>query len=624
MDQNLKNDIEECLVCADEIEAYGIIKDRMTTTFRENVRYEMLKLLAYIGYGNGFFSGQEINFIKEATGFNVTEGMLRSIVASEHLQEPSYKDNPPFAMKYFILSDAGGKAKDNKRRTPKYINVMRNLGQELIARDGTTGDALIDRLTGYIGMLEKNAKEYGLVNVKGTVKETNTEKKTVEEALEELNSLTGLDDVKRDVNTLVNLMKVQKIREERGMKVPTVSKHLVFSGNPGTGKTTTINTIIRYFEMEGMDIFLAAPTGRAAKRMSETTGFEARTIHRMLELNGGMEGSAGFERNETNPLETDLVIIDEMSMVDITLMNSLLKAIAPGTRLILVGDINQLPSVGPGSVLKDIIQSEAFNVVMLTKIFRQASTSDIIVNAHKINRGEEVSLDNKSMDFFFLKRYEADIIINVVLQLVKQKMPKFVDATPYDIQVLTPMRKGLLGVERLNGILQQYLNPPDKSKREKEHGDMVFREGDKVMQTKNNYQLEWEIRTKFGLTVDKGMGIFNGDMGIITEINDFAETMTVEFDEGRKVEYSYKLLDELELAYAITIHKSQGSEYPAVVIPLLSGPSMLMNRNLLYTAVTRARKCVTLVGNEVTFAQMVQNTSQQKRYSGLCDRLKEA
>lgn len=399
---------------------------------------------------------------------------------------------------------------------------------------------------------------------------------------------------------------------------------LVITGGPGTGKTTTINTIIRYFEMEGMDIFLAAPTGRAAKRMSETTGFEARTIHRMLELNGGMEGSAGFERNETNPLETDLVIIDEMSMVDITLMNSLLKAIAPGTRLILVGDINQLPSVGPGSVLKDIIQSEAFNVVMLTKIFRQASTSDIIVNAHKINRGEEVSLDNKSMDFFFLKRYEADIIINVVLQLVKQKLPKFVDATPYDIQVLTPMRKGLLGVERLNGILQQYLNPPDQSKREKEHGDMVFREGDKVMQTKNNYQLEWEICTKFGLTVDKGMGIFNGDMGIITEINDFAETMTVEFDEGRKVEYSYKLLDELELAYAITIHKSQGSEYPAVVIPLLNGPSMLMNRNLLYTAVTRARKCVTLVGNDATFNQMIQNTSQQKRYSGLCDRIRES
>ena len=398
---------------------------------------------------------------------------------------------------------------------------------------------------------------------------------------------------------------------------------LVITGGPGTGKTTTINTIIRYFELEGLEIFLAAPTGRAAKRMSETTGFEARTVHRMLELNGGAEGSGGFERDESNPLEADVIIVDEMSMVDISLMYSLLKAISVGTRLILVGDVNQLPSVGPGSVLRDIIQSHACNVVMLTKIFRQASTSDIIVNAHKINHGEEVILDNKSMDFFFLKRYDADVIINVVLQLIKQKLPKFVDATPYDIQVLTPMRKGLLGVERLNGILQRYMNPPANDKVEKEYGSTVFREGDKVMQTKNNYQLAWEIRTKFGLTVDKGLGIFNGDMGIIRQINDFAEQMIIEFDEGRMVEYPYKLLDELELAYAITIHKSQGSEYPAVVIPLLGGPMMLMNRNLLYTAVTRARKCVTLVGNEVTFQQMIQNTSQQKRYSGLCDRLKE-
>ena len=398
---------------------------------------------------------------------------------------------------------------------------------------------------------------------------------------------------------------------------------LVITGGPGTGKTTTINTIIRYFELEGLEIFLAAPTGRAAKRMSETTGFEARTVHRMLELNGGAEGSGGFERDESNPLEANVIIVDEMSMVDISLMYSLLKAISVGTRLILVGDVNQLPSVGPGSVLRDIIQSHACNVVMLTKIFRQESTSDIIVNAHKINHGEEVILDNKSMDFFFLKRYDADVIINVVLQLIKQKLPKFVDATPYDIQVLTPMRKGLLGVERLNGILQRYMNPPANDKVEKEYGSTVFREGDKVMQTKNNYQLAWEIRTKFGLTVDKGLGIFNGDMGIIRQINDFAEQMIIEFDEGRMVEYPYKLLDELELAYAITIHKSQGSEYPAVVIPLLGGPMMLMNRNLLYTAVTRARKCVTLVGNEVTFQQMIQNTSQQKRYSGLCDRLKE-
>lgn len=398
---------------------------------------------------------------------------------------------------------------------------------------------------------------------------------------------------------------------------------LVITGGPGTGKTTTINTIIKYFESEGMDIFLAAPTGRAAKRMSETTGFEARTIHRMLELNGGVEGNAGFERNEQNPLETDVIIIDEMSMVDISLMHSLLKAIVAGTRLILVGDVNQLPSVGPGNVLKDIIDSKLFHTVMLTKIFRQASTSDIIVNAHKINRGEPVELDNKSMDFFFLKRYDADKIINVTLQLILQKLPKFVGASMMDIQVLTPMRKGLLGVERLNTVLQMYLNPPDKRKKEKEHGTTLFREGDKVMQIKNNYQLEWEIRSKYGLCMDKGTGVFNGDTGIIEEINDFAETVTVCFDEGRMVEYPFKLLEELELAYAVTIHKSQGSEYPAVVIPLLTGPRMLMNRNLLYTAVTRAKKCVTIVGNDTTFEQMIANNSQLKRYSGLRDRLVE-
>ena len=451
----------------------------------------------------------------------------------------------------------------------------------------------------------------------------------------EANTATMLKrlNVSYDVSDMEIEQRIRGIEKKSGM---TLDEHqvtavkeavrnglLVITGGPGTGKTTTINTIIRYFELEGLEIYLAAPTGRAAKRMSETTGFEARTVHRMLVLNGGAEGSGGFERDESNPLEADVIIVDEMSMVDISLMCSLLKAISVGTRLILVGDVNQLPSVGPGSVLRDIIQSHACNVVMLTKIFRQASTSDIIVNAHKINHGEEVVLDNKSMDFFFLKRYDADVIINVVLQLIKQKLPKFVDATPYDIQVLTPMRKGLLGVERLNGILQRYMNPPANDKVEKEYGSTVFREGDKVMQTKNNYQLAWEIRTKYGLTVDKGLGIFNGDMGIIRQINDFAEQMIIEFDEGRMVEYPYKLLDELELAYAITIHKSQGSEYPAVVIPMYPGPRMLMNKNLLYTAVTRARKCVCMVGNENCFHQMAQNESEQRRYSSLDERIKE-
>ena len=440
-------------------------------------------------------------------------------------------------------------------------------------------------------------------------------------------------DIKYDVPEIEMEQRIRQIEKHSGMEpdemqilaVKEAVKNglLVITGGPGTGKTTTINTIIQYFELEGMDIALAAPTGRAAKRMSDTTGYEARTIHRMLELNGGMDGNAGFSRNADHPLETDVIIIDEMSMVDINLMYALLKAVTAGTRLILVGDVNQLPSVGPGSVLKDIIDSEAFPVVKLTKIFRQATQSDIIINAHKINNGEEVVLDNKSMDFFFLKRYEADKIINVTIQLIAQKLPKFVDASPFDIQVLTPMRKGLLGVERLNGILQQYLNPKSEDKKEREHGSHIFREGDKVMQTKNNYQLEWEIRSKYGFAIDKGLGVFNGDMGIIKEINEYVETMTVEFDEGRMVDYSLKNLDELELAYAITIHKSQGSEYPAVVIPLLNGPRMLMNRNLLYTAVTRAKKCVTLVGDENTFVSMIQNTRQQKRYSGLCEEIRK-
>ena len=400
---------------------------------------------------------------------------------------------------------------------------------------------------------------------------------------------------------------------------------LVLTGGPGTGKTTTINAMIHFFESEGLDIRLAAPTGRAAKRMTEATGYEAQTIHRLLEVSGNPEDETvnGFGRNEENPLEADVIIIDEMSMVDLPLMHALLGAIVPGTRLILVGDRNQLPSVGPGSVLKDIIESHCFPVVMLTKIFRQAGESDIVVNDHKIIRGEEVVLDNKSRDFFFLKRQDANVIISVVITLIQKKLPKYVNAQPYDIQVLTPMRKGLLGVERLNRILQEYLNPPEAGKTEKEYGDRLFREGDKVMQIKNNYQLEWEVATKYGMTIDKGMGIFNGDMGIIREINTYEETVIVEYDEKRMVKYPYALLDELELAYAITIHKSQGSEYPAVVIPLLQGPRQLYHRNLLYTAVTRARQCVTLVGSDSVFQEMIRNTNEQDRNTSLAQRIQE-
>ncbi len=401
---------------------------------------------------------------------------------------------------------------------------------------------------------------------------------------------------------------------------------LIITGGPGTGKTTTINQIIRFFEAEGLQFLLAAPTGRAAKRMSETTGFEAQTIHRLLELSGAVEEEdvrLKFERNDDNPLEADAIIIDEMSMVDINLLHAFLKAVSVGTRVVFVGDVNQLPSVGPGNVLKDMIQSDCFNVVRLSKIFRQAAESTIITNAHKINEGKPIRLDNKNKDFFMLQREDTTLITRVVLSLVMEKMPKYVDASPLDIQVLTPMRKGELGVTKLNEILQRYMNPPAPDKKEKEFRDMVFREGDKVMQIKNNYQIEWEIRNQYDICLNKGAGVFNGDCGIIVEINTFAEMMTIEFEEGRRVEYPFANLEELELAYAITIHKSQGSEYPAVVIPLLTGPRMLFNRNLLYTAVTRAKKCVTIVGSAETVQRMIDNTMEQKRYSSLDVRIQE-
>ena len=433
--------------------------------------------------------------------------------------------------------------------------------------------------------------------------------------------------------------KAEKLLEamemQQGIKLDELQRKAVFtsvrsglmilSGGPGTGKTTTINTIIRFFETEGMDILLAAPTGRAAKRMTETTGYEARTIHRMLEINGSVEESRGavFERNEENPLEADVIIIDEMSMVDIHLFQSLLSAVSVGTRLIMVGDGNQLPSVGPGQVLQDLMESKSFPVVVLKKIFRQAGESDIVVNAHKINHGEKLSLDNKSKDFFLLERNDANVIYKHMIQLIREKLPPYVEATPYEIQVLTPMRKGNLGVETLNGILQKYLNPPSKDKKEYQTGERLFREGDKVMQIKNNYQITWEILSKYGIPIDKGMGVFNGDMGIIRDINETAQSITVEYDEQRQVEYPFVQLDEIELAYAITIHKSQGSEYPAVILPLLSGPKMLFNRNLLYTAVTRARKCVTILGSSQVVQDMIDNEKENRRYTSLCDRIKE-
>lgn len=458
----------------------------------------------------------------------------------------------------------------------------------------------------------------------------------------ELNSARMLHDlnIRGDIPEGQIEAKILKIQQEEELLLDELQKEavrravncglLIITGGPGTGKTTTINTIIRFFEQEGMEILLAAPTGRAAKRMTEATGCEARTIHRMLELTGGgigeKEGTLSgmhFDRNEENPLDADVVIIDEMSMVDIHLLHSLLRAVTVGTRLILVGDVNQLPSVGPGNVLRDIINSGVFPVVQLTKIFRQAAESDIVMNAHRIHHGEPVDLARRSRDFLFIRRESPDAIISAMLTLVQKKLPGYVQADPYDIQVMTPMRKGALGVERLNSILQNFLNPPAPEKTERTVGQTVYRVGDKVMQIKNNYQIEWEVRNRYGIPVDKGLGVFNGDVGVIREINVFAELLTVEFDEGKMVDYSFKQLEELELAYAITIHKSQGSEYPAVVIPLFSGPRMLMTRNLIYTAVTRARQCVCLVGLPETFQTMAGNTMEQRRYSGLRERICE-
>ena len=451
--------------------------------------------------------------------------------------------------------------------------------------------------------------------------------------LRELNVLMEselLDSEEKRIETIL-----QRILKEQGLELDELQKNavlecvkhgiMILSGGPGTGKTTTINTIIRYFDEEGMDILLAAPTGRAAKRMTEATGYEARTIHRMLEINGGMEdGSrARFERNGENPLEADVVIIDEMSMVDIYLFQSLLEAVSVGTRLILVGDVDQLPSVGPGQVLQDLIESKSFPTVMLKKIYRQAGESDIVTNAHRINMGQKIALNNKSKDFFFLPRNDVQVIYKHMIQLITEKLPRYVEAQPYDIQVLTPMRKGSLGVETLNEILQRYLNPADPSRKEHAAGDRIFREGDKVMQIKNNYQLEWEIVSQYGIRIDSGSGVFNGDIGTIRRIREESSTVQVEYDEHRLVEYTFSQLDEIELAYAITIHKSQGSEYPAVLLPLLSGPKMLMNRNLLYTAVTRARKCVTILGSQEVVDGMIENENQYHRYTGLGRRILE-
>lgn len=566
---------------------YGIIKENP---------YQMADDIQGVGFKMADEIARKVGIFTDSD-FRIKCGVLYSL-----LQATS--NGHTYLPEEDLLSQSSELLKVDRQLIEKHLMDMQ-LDKRLVIRE-TEGRRVV-YASQYYYMELNAAKMLHDLNIRGQMPESDIQSKLLKLQKEEQ---IELDD--KQVKAVVEAVN---------------SGLLILTGGPGTGKTTTINTIIRFFESEEMEILLAAPTGRAAKRMTEATGYEARTIHRLLELSGvpGDERSVGmhFERNEENPLDADAVIIDETSMVDINLMQSLLKAINPGTRLILVGDVNQLPSVGPGNVLRDMIDSGCFNVVMLTKIFRQATQSDIVVNAHKINGGEKISLGKKSNDFLFIKREDPNAIINAIITLVQDKLPGYVHADIFDIQIMTPMRKGAMGVERLNTILQEFLNPPSEDKPQKEATGIIYRVGDKVMQIKNNYNIEWEVRNKYGIPVDKGTGIYNGDMGIIREINSFAELITVEFDESRLVEYSYKQLEELELAYAITIHKSQGSEYPAVVIPVFSGPRMLMTRNLIYTAVTRAKACVCLVGVPEIFQEMVNNETEQRRYSGLKDRICE-
>ncbi len=445
------------------------------------------------------------------------------------------------------------------------------------------------------------------------------------------------DDVESDEALLEQIRSCEEatgltLNEDQRGAVAAAAKNgiSILTGGPGTGKTTTICVMIAYFMGRREKVLLAAPTGRAAKRMTQATGYEAKTIHRLLEVNGDPENTGAgergmhFDRNEDNPLDADVIIIDEMSMVDLDLMHALLAAVEPGTRLVLVGDDSQLPSVGPGSVLKDLLLSGSFPNVQLTTIYRQGAGSDIAKNASLINQGQVPDLHKKSEDFFFVRRSDAQKLTEYLLHITEKSVPDYLSIKPYDVQVLSPMHAGPLGVDELNRLLQDTLNPPDPNggKQEKEAGSRIFREGDKVMQIKNNYKLKWEIKDpKTDITLDDGEGVFNGDMGIIRRITQ--NSILVEFDENHLVEYSYELLDELELAYAITIHKAQGSEYPAVIIPLLDVPAPLMYRNLLYTAITRARRCVILLGSEEVISRMIHNKKEHERNTSLAERIEE-
>lgn len=579
-----------------------------------------LSIKIYKQYGNDIYSVLQENPYKMAE--DITGVGFK--IADEIAKKTGVKTDSDYRIRSGLLYTLLQAVNEGHTYLP--VEVLKEKAALLLGVQGDVLDAQLSNLT-----MDKKImlKTYG-ETVCAYATSIYFAEQTCARKLWELN-ISFIDTEERTVKKLEAMQEVSGIYLDELQKKAVVESVcngvFILTGGPGTGKTTTINAMIRYFESEGLDFYLAAPTGRAAKRMTETTGYEAKTLHRLLELNGRSDEEssfkAGFERNEDNPIEADVVIVDEMSMVDLFVFQALLKALIPGTRLIMVGDVNQLPSVGPGQVLHDLIESGCFKVVMLETIFRQAKESDIVVNAHKIYRGQQIALDNKSKDFFFMERREGMGVETTVVELVKERLPKYVRGTSADIQVLTPMRKGPLGVEGLNPLLQNALNPSSKAKNEIEVGNTLFREGDKVMQIKNNYQLEWEIVSKYNIPIDKGLGVFNGDIGTILSIDAVNREMCVEFDDKRKVNYNYENLEELELAYAITIHKSQGSEYPAVVLPILSGPRLLFNRNLLYTAITRAKECVTIVGSRDMVGRMIENISEYQRYTGLENAIKQ-